>query len=132
MSKNTFSASFIAILSKVILGVLALFAILILAFPIGFYGMVMYLEPTLPDVKNLDNSRFEMPLQIYTADNKLIGQYGNRYSLPVTFDEIPERMIQAFLAAEDDTFFEHSGISVKGMGRALTEVISDKIGRAHV
>ena len=125
MSKNTFSASFIAILSKVILGVLALFAILILAFPIGFYGMVMYLEPTLPDVKNLDNSRFEMPLQIYTADNKLIGQYGNRYSLPVTFDEIPERMIQAFLAAEDDTFFEHSGISVKGMGRALTEVISD-------
>ena len=96
MSKNTFSASFIAILSKVILGVLALFAILILAFPIGFYGMVMYLEPTLPDVKNLDNSRFEMPLQIYTADNKLIGQYGNRYSLPVTFDEIPERMIQAF------------------------------------
>lgn len=125
MSKNTFSASFIAILSKVILGVLALFAILILAFPIGFYGMAMYLEPTLPDVNNLDNSRFEMPLQIYTADNKLIGQYGNRYSLPVTFDEIPERMIQAFLAAEDDTFFEHSGISVKGMGRALTEVVSD-------
>lgn len=125
MSKNTFSASFIAILSKVILGVLALFAILILAFPIGFYGMAMYLEPTLPNVNNLDNSRFEMPLQIYTADNKLIGQYGNRYSLPVTFDEIPERMIQAFLAAEDDTFFEHSGISVKGMGRALTEVVSD-------
>ena len=52
MSKNTF---FCVIhrhfIKKVILGVLALFAILILAFPIGFYGMVMYLEPTLPDVK---------------------------------------------------------------------------------
>ena len=85
MSKNTFLRHSSPFLSKVILGLLALFAILILAFPIGFYGMVMYLEPTLPDVKNLDNSRFEM-LQIYTADNKLIGQYGNRYSLPVTFD----------------------------------------------
>lgn len=117
MSKNTFSASFIAILSKVILGVLALFAILILAFPIGFYGMAMYLEPTLPDVNNLDNSRFEMPLQIYTADNKLIGQYGNRYSLPVTFDEIPERMIQAFLAAEDDTFLNTVVSVLKAWGR---------------
>ncbi|MFC0820732.1 penicillin-binding protein 1A [Moraxella marmotae] len=125
MSNNSFSASLIAIIAKILLAILALLAILILAFPIGFYGMAMYLEPTLPNIKNIDNVKFEMPLQIYTADNKLIGQYGSRYSLPVTFEEIPPHMIHAFLAAEDDTFFQHSGISVKGMGRALTEVVTD-------
>lgn len=125
MSNQSFSASFFAILAKLILAILALFAILLLAFPIGFYGMAMYLEPTLPDVKKIDNTKFEMPLQIYTADNKLIGQYGNRYSMPVRFEEIPKPMISAFLAAEDATFFEHSGISVKGMGRAITEVLTD-------
>ena len=125
MSNTTFSASLIAILSKLILGILAFLAILILAFPIGFYGMAMYLEPTLPDVDNIDNAKLEMPLQIYTADQKLIGQYGNKMSLPVTFEQIPQHMIHAFLAAEDDTFFEHTGISIKGMGRALTEVVTD-------
>lgn len=125
MSKNTFVISFFSTLLNILLAVFALILILILAFPIGFYGMAMYLEPTLPDVKNISKTELEMPLQIYTADNKLIGQYGNRFSLPVRYEEIPKHLIHAFLAAEDDTFFEHSGISVKGLGRALTEIVSD-------
>lgn len=122
MSEKTLTATVFSFFAKLLLAIIALALILVLAFPIGFYGMAMYLEPTLPDVKNIQKNTLEMPLQIYTADNKLIGQYGNRFSLPVTFDEIPKHLIHAFLAAEDDTFFEHSGISVKGMGRALTEV----------
>lgn len=125
MSDKTFTASLLSILLKILLAIFALILILLLAFPIGFYGMAMYLEPTLPDVKNINKTELEMPLQIYTADNKLIGQYGNRYSLPVTRAEIPQHLIHAFLAAEDSSFFEHSGISVKGLGRALTEVITD-------
>ena len=66
-----------------------------------------------------------MPLQIYSRDDKLIGQYGNRLSLPVTYDEIPKNMTNAFLAAEDASFFQHSGISIKGLGRAVTEVVTD-------
>lgn len=125
MSNNTFTASLLSVLLKIFLAILALILILILAFPIGFYGMAMYLEPTLPDVKNINKTELEMPLQIYTSDNKLIGQYGNRFSLPITREQIPEHLIHAFLAAEDSTFFEHSGISVKGMGRALTEVVTE-------
>ncbi|OOR92782.1 penicillin-binding protein 1A [Moraxella caviae] len=124
-SQKSFSATLIAIILRCILAVLALVLILVLAFPIGFYGMAMYLEPTLPDVKNIGDHKLEMPLQIYTADNKLIGQYGNRYAIPVSFEEIPKPLIHAFLAAEDASFFEHSGISVKGLGRAITEVVTD-------
>lgn len=122
MSQTNTAVRLISAFLKLILALFALILILILAFPIGFYGMAMYLEPTLPNVKELKTMQLQMPLQIYTADNKLIGQYGNKYSLPVAYEELPEHLIQAFLAAEDDTFYEHTGISIKGLGRALTEV----------
>lgn len=129
MSQKNTAVRLISWLKNLILAIFALILILVLAFPIGFYGMAMYLEPSLPDMKELKKMSLEMPLQIYTADHKLIGQYGNKYSLPVAYEEIPETMIHAFLAAEDDTFFEHSGISVKGLGRAITEIISSDSGQ---
>lgn len=119
------NASILSVILRCLAAIIALLLILVLAFPIGFYGMAMYLEPTLPDVKNIDANRFAMPLQIYTADNKLIGQYGNRFSMPVSYEQIPKHLIDAFLSAEDSSFFEHSGISVKGIGRAITEVITN-------
>lgn len=119
------SAFFISLLMRFVMAVFALFIILCLAFPIGFYGMAMYIEPTLPKVDELTTMPLEMPLQIYTADNQLIGMYGKRYSLPITYEELPKTLIQAFLAAEDDSFFEHSGISVKGLGRAITQMVSN-------
>lgn len=122
---KTVSASILSVILRCLVAIIALLLILVLAFPIGFYGMAMYLEPTLPDVKNIDNNKFEMPLQIYTADNQLIGQYGNRFAIPVTYDQIPKKMIGAFLSAEDSSFFEHSGISVKGIGRAMTEIVTN-------
>lgn len=122
MSQTNTAVRLISAILKLFLAIFALILILILAFPVGFYGMAMYLEPTLPNVKELKTMQLQMPLQIYTADNKLIGQYGNKYSLPVAYEELPQHLIQAFLAAEDDTFYEHTGISIKGLGRALTEV----------
>lgn len=114
-----------SIILRVISAIIALVLMLILALPIGFYGMAMYIEPSLPSTSELRTMPLEMPLQIYTTDNKLIGQYGNVYSLPITYSEMPQKLIQAFLAAEDDSFFEHSGISVKGLGRAITQMATD-------
>ncbi len=109
-----------------VLALIAFALILALALPIGFYGMAMYVSPKLPSVSEIQKANLEMPLQIYSKDNLLVGQYGNRMSLPITYDQIPEKQIQAFLAAEDASFYEHSGISIKGLGRAVTEVISDE------
>lgn len=124
MSQKFTTVYLISILGRIFVSLLALILILILAFPIGFYGMAMYIEPSLPKINDIKQMPLEMPLQIYTADNLLIGQYGNRYSLPITYNELPKHVEQAFLAAEDDTFFEHSGISVKGLGRAITQVLT--------
>lgn len=125
MAKTSSSARILHFLMGLIIAGLALVLILILAIPIGFYAMAMYLAPSLPSVTEIKTATLEMPLQIYSRDDKLIGQYGNRMSLPVTFEEIPKDMVHAFLAAEDASFFEHSGISIKGLGRAVTEVVTD-------
>lgn len=125
MAKKNATARLIHFLVGLFVACLALAVILALAVPIGFYGMAMYLSPTLPSIQEIKTANSEMPLQIYSSDDKLIGQYGNRLSLPVTFDEIPEDLTHAFLAAEDASFFQHSGISIKGLGRAVTEVVTD-------
>lgn len=117
----------ISIILRLLGGVLILLLIIFLAIPIGFYGMAMYIEPKLPKMSELQAMPLEMPLQIYTKDNELIGHYGNVYSMPITYDQLPETMIQAFLAAEDDSFFEHSGISVRGLGRAITQMVTDNV-----
>ena len=129
MTKTTATARLIHFLVGLFIACLALAVILALAVPIGFYGMAMYLSPTLPSIQQIKTANLEMPLQIYSSDDKLIGQYGNRLSLPVTFEEIPEDLTHAFLAAEDASFFQHSGISIKGLGRAVTEVVTDDEGQ---
>lgn len=93
MSQTNSAVRLISVFLKLILALFALILVLILAFPIGFYGMAMYLEPSLPNVKELKTMQLQMPLQIYTADNKLIGQYGNKYSLPVAYEELPKPLI---------------------------------------
>lgn len=129
MTKNIVTARLVHFLVGLFIAFLALAVILALAVPIGFYGMAMYLSPTLPSIQEIKTASLEMPLQIYSSDNKLIGQYGNRLSLPVTFEQIPEDLTHAFLAAEDASFFQHSGISIKGLGRAVTEVVTEDEGQ---
>ena len=129
MPKKNTTVRLIKYLVGLFIAFLALLVILALAIPIGFYGMAMYLSPTLPSIQEIKKANLEMPLQIYSSDDKLIGQYGNRLSLPVEFEDIPEGLTNAFLAAEDSSFFQHSGISIKGLGRAVTEVVTDDDGQ---
>ena len=98
--------------------------IIIISIPMGFYGMYLYIAPSLPDMSLLKKAPLLKPLQVYSSDDKLIAEYGGKLSLPVEYKNIPEEFINAFLAAEDSTFFEHSGISFKGLGRAFSETVT--------
>lgn len=101
-----------------------LIIMLLVAIPMGFYGMYLYIAPSLPDMKSLKKAPLIKPLQVYSADNQLIAEFGGKLSVPVEYEQIPPHFIHAFLAAEDSSFFEHSGISFKSLGRALSESLS--------
>lgn len=79
----------------------------------------------MPDVQSLKNVSYEIPMQIYTADHKLIGEFGEHKRFPVTLDEIPLKLQQAFLAIEDARFYEHSGIDPIGIGRAVLVAVTN-------
>lgn len=80
---------------------------------------------SLPNVAELKEVSFETPMKIYTADHKLIGEYGESKRIPVKLEDIPLKMQQAFLAIEDSRFYEHSGIDPIGIMRAVLVAISN-------
>ena len=77
-----------------------------------------YLEPDLPDIDNLRDVRLQVPLKVLSQDGMLIGEFGEKRRNPLGFDQIPERMVQAFLSAEDANFFHHPGVDYRGLLRA--------------
>mgnify|MGYP006072500489 FL=1 len=86
--------------------------------------LYLYLSPKLPSVEELKEIELQIPLRIYSQDLKVIAEFGEKKRSPVSFDEIPQSMIDAFLAAEDDSFFEHRGIVVSGLLRAAVELVT--------
>ena len=86
-------------------------------------GVYLYLSPNLPDVETLRDVRLQTPMRVYTREGDLIGQFGEQTRSPLPFDEIPEQFVQALLAAEDDNFFQHRGIDLMGLGRAVSELV---------
>jgi len=86
--------------------------------------LYLYLSPKLPSVEELKEIELQIPLRIHSQDLKVIAEFGEKKRSPVSFDEIPQPMIDAFLAAEDDSFFEHRGIVISGLARAAFELIT--------
>jgi penicillin-binding protein 1A len=102
-----------------ILKLIAIFFIIIILGSAAVGYLVYHrLASELPDVTTLHNVRYEVPLSIYSKDNQLIAQFGGNKRIPVNIEEVPKQLINAFLAAEDDSFFEHPGVDYKGLIRA--------------
>ncbi|MGF2688304.1 penicillin-binding protein 1A [Marinobacter sp. DUT-3] len=87
----------------------------------GFY---LYLRPGLPPVDQLLDIKLQTPLRVYSADNRLIAEFGEKRRAPVTIEQIPTIQLHAFMAAEDARFYEHFGVDFKGLLRAAIELVS--------
>jgi penicillin-binding protein 1A len=91
---------------------------------IALAGLYVYLNPRLPSIEGLSDVRLQVPLRIYSSDGSLLGEFGEKRRSPKTLEEIPPRLRQAFLSAEDDRFFEHPGVDYQGILRAVFNLIS--------
>ena len=74
--------------------------------------------PNLPDISDLLDYRPKLPLRIYSADNVLIGEFGEERRNLTPIKDIPQVMKDAVLAIEDARFFQHSGVDYLGVIRA--------------
>lgn len=105
---------------KRLLGIMLLGAIVGTA---GVGAMYIYVRPELPDVSTLKDVQLQTPMRVYTADGKLISQFGEKRRIPLPIDDIPTKMKQAFIATEDSRFYQNPGIDPIGIMRAAVNLV---------
>lgn len=95
-------------LAAVVLGIFFLF----FAISQGFIG-------DMPDVQELENPDIYVASEIISSDGVLLGKFEKEKTIPVTYKELPQHLIYALQAKEDERFREHSGIDMKSIVRAI-------------
>ncbi|WP_165735268.1 PBP1A family penicillin-binding protein [Pseudoalteromonas sp. C8] len=103
---------------------LQFFIICVLIGLITLISLYYYVKPDIPSVQVLKDVQLQTPMQVFTKDGLLINQFGEKRRIPVTIDEIPQTLINAFLATEDNRFYDHIGIDPIGIVRSAVVLIS--------
>ncbi len=110
---------------KIIVKVLAaMFAAGLLLFIAGILFIFLVLVPELPPIDNLEDAELQVPLRIFDKNEFLLAEYGEHRRIPVKYEDIPKKIEQAFLAAEDDQFWEHAGVDPLALMAAAFELVT--------
>jgi penicillin-binding protein 1A len=90
----------------------------------GVIGAYYYVSPALPAAETIRDIPLQIPLRIFSRDGYLIDEIGERRRILITYDEVPEHVVNAFVAAEDQRFWVHPGIDYRGIMRALFRLVT--------
>ena len=85
---------------------------------VALAGLLWYVVPDLPQTDDLSDAHLQTPMRVFTQDGKLIAEFGEKRRHPVAITDVPLQMKQAFLAAEDDRFYDHPGVDWIAIVRA--------------
>ena len=83
---------------------------------LGFILLLAY--PNLPSIEVLTDYQPKVPLRVYTADGALIGEFGEERRSVVRINNVPDLVKNAIISAEDERFYQHSGVDFLGVARA--------------
>jgi len=83
----------------------------------------VYLQQQLPSVAALKDVQLQVPLRVYSADKKLIAEFGEQRRVPVKLTDVPPMLINAVLATEDRRFYQHPGVDFRGLMRASVHLL---------
>jgi penicillin-binding protein 1A len=86
-------------------------------------AVYLYLTPQLPNIQSLQQIELQIPLRIYTEDGQLISEFGEQRRRPLEYNEIPQQFVHALIASEDDRFFQHNGVDLRGLTRAAIQLV---------
>jgi len=98
-------------------GLVAIFLIFMLA-ALDVFG-------TLPTFEELENPENNLATEVISIDGETLGKYYRENRTPVKFSELPDNLIEALIATEDERFYEHSGIDFQGTARAAAKLGRD-------
>ena len=98
--------------------------VMVLLLLMSLSSLNIYIDSKLPDEERIRDIELQVPLKIYTSDLKLIGEFGEKRRTALNFNNIPSHYVNAVLAAEDDAFFQHSGVSYTGLIRSTYRLLT--------
>ncbi|NNG14022.1 MAG: peptidase, partial [Gammaproteobacteria bacterium] len=96
------------------------------AFMLGVFATAaayLYLAPDLPSIESLKDVHLQTPLRVHSRDGGLIAEFGEKKRAPLKYANVPDLMIKAVLAAEDNRFYEHPGVDYQGILRAVVHLL---------
>lgn len=96
------------------------------AFMLGVFATAaayLYLAPELPSIESLKDIQLQTPLRVHSRDGGLIAEFGEKKRAPLKYANVPDLMIKAVLAAEDNRFYEHPGVDYQGILRAVVHLL---------
>ncbi len=106
-------------------GIAVLSVIAVAGFAIAIYAAWLFHD--MPDAGDLADYRPPTATRVYAWDGTLIGEFSRERRIFIPYDQMPPHLVQAFLAAEDRNFFQHSGVDVQGLGRAMVKNVLNAV-----
>ncbi|MFP5447147.1 MAG: penicillin-binding protein 1A [Alphaproteobacteria bacterium] len=108
-----------------IAGVAVLSLIAVAGFAVAIYAAWLFHD--MPDAGDLVDYRPPTSTRAYAWDGTLIGEFSRERRIYVPYDQMPPHMVQAFMAAEDRNFFQHSGVDAMGLTRAMMKNVLNAV-----
>ena len=93
------------------------FASILFLFLLAAWGVL----GDLPTFEELENPQNNLATEIISADGKTLGKFAYENRTPIKFKELPENLVLALVATEDERFYEHSGIDFRSLARAVSK-----------
>jgi len=116
--KKTATSKYTKWIWKIFLGAIAFVFIVFFLTAIGVFG-------SLPTFEELENPENNLATEVISIDGVTLGKYYRENRTPVKYTELPKNLIDALVATEDERFYEHSGIDMKGTARAIVKLGKD-------
>lgn len=103
-------------LTRIIAG---LTATVVLLGMVGTVFVIWHFSKDLPDARQLRDYSPPVTTRVYASDGELVGEFAEQNRIFIPIDQVPDRVVEAFIAAEDQRFYEHAGVDFPGIARAI-------------
>ena len=112
-------------MSRILKNIFILLSTLILLLGIGILALLWGFSNNLPDYKFLKKYKPPVSSKVYSGEGELVIDFSTEKRIFVPYGNIPKKVINAFLSAEDKNFFSHPGVDAKGVVRAMIKNVSN-------